>query len=202
MWVKVCGLTEQRSLDAAIEAGADAVGFVFAPKSPRYIDAADAAPLVQSVPPGVRTVGVFRRQPLDDVIRTATEAGVTTVQLHGDEPPSDFATLASHGFATIRATTASTYLAVAANERDAWHEDFLLLDAPNPGAGVTFDATELLESPPARDWVLAGGLTPDNVADLIAMLTPWGVDVSSGVESAPGVKNPDRIRAFIAAAKH
>ncbi|WP_449409122.1 phosphoribosylanthranilate isomerase [Microbacterium maritypicum] len=201
MWVKVCGLRDEQSLDAAGEAGADAVGFVFAAKSPRFLAAADASHLVSRVPRSVATVGVFRRQPVDDVVRLATEAGVTTVQLHGDEPPSDFALVRAHGFRTIRATTAARYLAETPDQRDAYGEDLLLLDAPSPGAGRTFDASDLRTSPPSRDWALAGGLTPENVVGLIRDLRPWGVDVSSGVESAPGMKDPDRVRAFITAVR-
>lgn len=199
VWVKICGLSDAENLDVAIEAGADAVGFVFAPRSPRYVEATAVTALLERVPTGVETVGVFRNQPLEDVIRTAELAGVSTVQLHGDEPPTDHAELRARGWRTIRATTASGWLS---DERRAqYREDLLLIDAPEPGAGETFDATALLRDPPARSWILAGGLRPGNVAGLVATLGPWGVDVSSGVEESPGRKSPELIREFVAAAR-
>ncbi|MFZ4892814.1 phosphoribosylanthranilate isomerase [Plantibacter sp. Mn2098] len=198
MWVKVCGLGTTETVHAAIDVGADAIGFVFAPRSPRTIDPATVRGLIADVPADVETVGVFRNQPIAEVIAMATAAGVGWVQLHGDEPPSDHDRLHDLGFSTIRATSAARY---AADEgRLEFGEDRLLIDAPVPGAGETFDASSLIADPPHRDWVLAGGLRPDNVAGLIAQLGPAGVDVSSGVESAPGVKSVDLIRAFVEAA--
>jgi len=201
MWIKVCGLRDTMALDAAVEAGADAVGFVFAPGSPRTIDAEEAAALVRRTPEGVRTVGVFRRQPVDEVIRIATIAGVSTVQLHGDEPAGDFAAVKARGLQTVRATSAQTYLDEDPQDRDDRLVDLLLIDAPTPGSGRTFDTRHIARTPPARDWILAGGLHPGNVAEAIATARPWGVDVSSGVESAPGVKDPGLIREFVAAAR-
>lgn len=201
MWIKVCGLRDEPAVDAAVAAEADAVGFVFAPGSPRTVTPVDAAMLVRRVPPGIETVGVFRRQGIDDVISMARAADVTTVQLHGDEPPEDFETLRMHGFRTIRATSAQTYLSEDPLVRQQHQEDILLIDAPVPGSGQTFDASALIRTPPPRDWVLAGGLDPDNVADVARAARPRGVDVSSGVESAPGIKDPERIRAFVTAAR-
>ncbi|GAA1079911.1 phosphoribosylanthranilate isomerase [Tsukamurella spumae] len=195
MFVKVCGLRTAETVAAAVAASADAVGFVFAPGSVRLIDAGAAAPLVAAVPEGVETVGVFRGQPIDEVLRLARAAGVDTIQLHGDEPDDHFVRAAAAGFATIRAISAARYTASghAGSER-------LLIDATVPGSGAAFDPADL-PVPPDADWLLAGGLRPDNVAELIAAFGPSGVDVSSGVESAPGVKDPARIRAFIAAAR-
>lgn len=199
MWVKVCGLQTAETVRAAIDAGADAIGFVFAPRSPRTTDAATVRALIADVPEGVATVGVFRKQPIDEVVAIARESGVGWVQLHGDEPPADHHRLRDGGWKTIRATSAASY--AADERRDDFHEDLLLIDAPVPGAGETFDASSLLADPPHRDWILAGGLRPDNVAALVAELRPAGVDVSSGVESAPGVKSVELIRAFVAAAR-
>lgn len=201
MWVKVCGLRDAVALDAAVAAGADAVGFVFAPASPRTVAPADAAMLVQRLSSQVETVGVFRRQNIDDVVSMARAASVSTVQLHGDEPPSDFAVLRSHGFRIIRATSARTYLNEADATRAEYQEDLLLIDAPTPGAGQTFDTSALVRTPPERDWILAGGLDPDNVIGLIDAVRPWGVDVSSGVESAPGVKDAELIRTFVSSVR-
>ncbi len=195
MFVKVCGLRTPETVDAAVEAGADAVGFVFAPGSVRLIEPAAAAELVARVPEGVETVGVFRGQPIDEVLRLARASGVGTIQLHGDEPDEYFARAAEAGFRTIRAISASRYTASghAGGER-------LLIDATVPGSGEPFDPADL-PVPPTVDWLLAGGLRPDTVASLIAAFGPSGVDVSSGVESAPGVKDPSLIRAFARAAR-
>lgn len=195
MFVKVCGLRTPETVDAAVEAGADAVGFVFAPGSVRLIEPAAAAELVARVPEGVETVGVFRGQPIDEVLRLARASGVGTIQLHGDEPDEYFARAAEAGFRTIRAISASRYTASghAGGER-------LLIDATVPGSGEPFDPADL-PVPPTVDWLLAGGLRPDTVAALIAAFGPSGVDVSSGVESAPGVKDPGLIRAFVRAAR-
>lgn len=201
MWVKVCGLREAVTLDAALAAGVDAVGFVFAPASPRVIAPTDAAALAQRVPVGVETVGVFRRQSITEVINIASAAAVSTVQLHGDESAECFAALRLRGFRTIRATSAQAYLGQTTQARDEYQEDLLLIDAPSPGAGRTFDTSALVRTPPDRDWILAGGLDPENVAELIRAVRPWGVDVSSGVESAPGVKDAERIRDFVAAVR-
>lgn len=195
MFVKVCGLRTAETVASAVAAGADAVGFVFAPGSVRLIDADAAAALVAGVPQGVETVGVFRGQSIDEVLRLAREAGVDTIQLHGDEPDDHFVRAGAAGFATIRAISAARYTASGHAGPGR-----LLIDATVPGSGAAFDPADL-PIPPDVDWLLAGGLRPDNVAALIAAFGPSGVDVSSGVESAPGVKDPALIRAFVAAAR-
>lgn len=195
MFVKVCGLRTPEAVDAAVEAGADAVGFVFAPGSVRLIDPAAASVLLARVPERVETVGVFRGQPIDEVLRLARASGVGTIQLHGDEPDDHFARAAAAGFRTIRAISAARF-----TESGHAGQERLLIDATVPGSGATFDPADL-PVPPSVDWLLAGGLRPDNVAALIDAFGPSGVDVSSGVESAPGVKDPALIRAFIAATR-
>jgi phosphoribosylanthranilate isomerase len=203
-WVKICGLSTPETVDAAVEAGADAVGFVLAPGSPRTIDAATAAVLRARVPQGVETVGVFRGQGVAEVLDLARASGVSTVQLHGDESPGDVAVVRAAGFRVVRAVSASRFAAEAEEERVAFGEDALLLDAVDPGAGAVFDAGPLLAAPPTRDWLLAGGLTPGNVAGLLGSLRSAGavgVDVSSGVESSRGVKDVGLVADFVAAAR-
>jgi phosphoribosylanthranilate isomerase len=197
MWVKVCGLRDPESVAAAVEAGADAVGFVFAPGSPRVVDATLARSLGAAAS-GVLTVGVFRNQPVDEVIRIAEAAGVDAVQLHGWESAADHEAVRAAGWPTIRAMAARDYTVEI--DAVAHPSDYLLLDAPEPGAGEPFDGAYLAARPPSRPWVLAGGLTPRNVAERIRELRPWGVDVSSGVETAPGRKSPELIARFVAAA--
>ena len=203
-WVKICGLSTPETVDAAVEAGADAVGFVFAAGSPRTIDPESARELVARVPAGVETVGVFRGQGIGTVLDLARASSVSTVQLHGDESPADVTAVHAEGFRVIRAVSAAAYAAEPEEARVAFREDALLLDAIDPGAGAVFDVGPLLSAPPAREWLLAGGLTPDNVAGLLVGLRPHGavgVDVSSGVESSRGVKSVDLIRAFVEAAR-
>ena len=201
MYIKICGLQTAETVAAAIDAGADAVGFVFAPGSPRTITAELAAELGRAVPSGVETVGVFRNQPIGTVVDTARRAALTTVQLHGGEPLADMARLRGEGFRPLRAFSAAAYCTLAPAEKLAWASERILLDAVEPGAGVSFDATVLEGATPSGFWLLAGGLTPGNVAQFATSLRPDGVDVSSGVESSRGVKDSRLIRAFIEAAR-
>lgn len=201
MYIKICGLQTAATVAVAVEAGADAVGFVFAPGSPRTITAALAAELVHLVPAAVETVGVFRNQPLEDVLKTARAAKLSTVQLHGDEPLSAVTQLRHAGFRTLRAFSAAAYNALAPAEKLSWQSERILLDAVEPGAGVRFSSSELAHGTPRGFWLLAGGLTPGNVAELASAMQPDGVDVSSGVESSRGVKDAGLIREFIHAAR-
>lgn len=201
MFIKICGLQTHATVAAAVTSGADAVGFIFAPGSPRTVSADLVAELVQEVPAPVETVGVFRNQPLTEVIDTARHANVSTVQLHGVEPLADIARLQEEGFQTLRAFTVDAYNALSGADKLAWSAERILLDAVDPGAGVTFDASMLDGGTPPGFWLLAGGLRPENVAELSARLRPAGVDVSSGVESSRGVKDVARIAAFSAAAR-
>jgi len=201
MYVKICGLQTTDTVAAAVEAGADAVGFVFAPGSPRTIGAELALRLGREVPLDIETVGVFRNQPLDEVLDIASAAKLTTVQLHGNETLADTARLRQAGFRTLRAFSAAGYSALAPAGKLAWASERILLDAVEPGAGVAFDASVLGGDAPKGFWLLAGGLNPGNVAQLVAALGPSGVDVSSGVESSRGIKDTGLIREFIEAAR-
>lgn len=198
--MKICGLRDAHSVDVAVDEQVNAIGFVFAPASPRFIEATEAVRLVNRIPRHIETVGVFRNQPLEDVLRISAAADVSTVQLHGDEPASDFLSVKARGLRTIRATSARAYLEHAHAEGNS-AVDYLLLDAPIPGGGATFDDRDLIRSPPTHPWIMAGGLNPENVTALVQRMQPWGVDVSSGVESTRGIKDPARIRAFVAAAR-
>jgi phosphoribosylanthranilate isomerase len=195
VFVKVCGLRTEADVATAVSAGADAVGFVFA-RSPRQIDTATARRLIADVPAEVMTVGVFLGMPAAEVGRIASEAGVGFVQLHGNYPREAFEELA--GLRLLRATTlvADTDVTVG-----AYGEEMLLLDSPVAGSGQQWDLSTLSQTRPTGKWLLAGGLTPANVAEAIKAANPWGVDVSSGVESSRGVKDHGLIREFLAAAK-
>lgn len=201
MYVKICGLQTAETVIAAVASGANAVGFVFAPGSPRTISAMQVAKLVRNVPRSIETVGVFRNQPIDEVVKTAHEAGVSTVQLHGDESLADMARLHEEGLRTLRAFSAAAYNSLGAAEKRSWESERILLDAVEPGAGIVFDAHLLADGAPRGFWLLAGGLNPANVATLAATLQPSGVDVSSGVETARGVKDVALIRRFVEVAR-
>jgi phosphoribosylanthranilate isomerase len=197
VFVKVCGLRTRSDVDVAVAAGADAIGFVFA-ESVRKVDASTVRLLTADVPEGVLPVGVFAGIPTSEAGRIAQQAGVSAVQLHGDYPPQAFEELADTPLRLIRATTLTEDTAVTAG---ACGEDMLLLDSPVAGSGERWDLSVLARSMPTGNWLLAGGLTPRNVATAIQTAQPWGVDVSSGVESARGVKDHALIREFISNAK-
>ena len=194
LFVKVCGLRTGPDVATAVSSGADAVGFVLTP-SPRQIAPAEVRRLVRDVPPGVLTVGVFRGEPVGEVRAAVEESDVRAIQLHGDEPPEHFDALADLGLPLIRATSA------AGDLRNGSHgEDLLLVDSAKPGSGTAWEWNDLAGAIEGR-WLLAGGLHPGNVGAAVTALRPWGLDVSSGVEVSRGVKDPELIRAFLAAAR-
>jgi len=199
-WIKICGLSTPETVDAAVDAGADALGFVFAAGSPRTVTADLAKELVERVPEGIDAVGVFRDQPIDEVVGIASEVGLTTLQLHGRESVSDFARARDAGFFTIRAVSADDYLRETPEQRAAFDHDLLLLDAAVPGSGALVDPATLAGRVDEA-WILAGGLTPANVVAAVQALDPDGVDVSSGVESERGVKDAAKIRSFVEAVR-
>ncbi len=196
MFVKICGLREPEHVAAAVSAGADAIGFVLT-ASPRQVTPERAAELAAEIPENVLTVGVFAGQTVAEVRALADASGVRAIQLHGNYPAESFAALAEHSARLIRAVGADTAQPLTAG---AFGEDLLLVDAPKPGSGESWDPA-VLPSLPTGQWLLAGGLYPDTVTAAIAAVHPWGVDVSSGVEVSRGVKDSEAIRRFIAAAK-
>ncbi|WP_018682236.1 phosphoribosylanthranilate isomerase [Actinokineospora enzanensis] len=194
MFVKVCGLRTPSDVAVAVAAGADAVGFVFA-RSPRQVGVAEARELAGQVSDGVVTVGVFKDIDAAEAAEMTAAAGLDMIQLHGDYPHAAFDQLS--GKRLIRATAHTPDTDV---HTGAWGEEMLLLDSPAAGSGERWDLSTLDTEPTGR-WLLAGGLDPDNVADAVRAARPWGVDVSSGVESARGVKDPELIRRFLAAVR-
>lgn len=197
MFVKVCGLSTPESIREAVDAGADAVGFVLT-ASPRVVSPAQVTQLLSSVPDGVAAVGVFRHEPAEDAVAIARAAGLDWIQLHGDRTPEDVKTAHDAGMKVIRAVAIGT----AEDAFGSWGEELLLVDAAFPGSGESWDySTMRSKGLEGRKWLLAGGLNPDNVSEAVRAAGAWGVDVSSGVEQSPGVKDPAKIRAFVAAAK-
>lgn len=194
LFIKICGLKTEQDVDTAVKAGADAIGFVFS-ESPRRITPARAAELSRRVPENILTVGVFRNESLDYVRSTATESGVRAIQLHGVDDRPYFDALAAWTLIRAMAFTDNT------PPVGALGEDMLLLDAPIPGSGTAWDWSKMPTSQPGQKWLLAGGLTPDNVSAAVQATHPWGVDVSSGIERTRGEKDPALITAFIKAAR-
>ncbi len=197
MFVKVCGLSTPESVRAAVAAGADAVGFVLT-RSPREVTPALARELLADVPDGIAAVGVFRHEPAAEAVVLARRAGLEWVQLHGDRTPADVQAVHDAGLKVIRAVTMGAGLEAFAS----WGEELLLIDAAVPGSGEAWDYSSVrAKGLEGRNWLLAGGLDPANVAGAAAQAGAWGVDVSSGVEASRGVKDLAKIRAFVTSAK-
>lgn len=197
MFVKICGITNEDDALLAVAMGADAVGFIFAP-SPRQVAPQQVYDITRRLPPEVLTVGVFRNELPERVVSQAMLAGVKAVQLHGHETPEQTAHVARHFRWVIKAFTAGSAQLARADE---WGTDLVMVDSPGGGSGKVFDWTLAGEAPTDVNLILAGGLNPDNVADAIAAVEPWGVDVASGVESSPGRKDVTLVRRFIANAR-
>ena len=206
--VKICGLRRPEDVAAALRAGARYLGFVFFDRSPRHVNPAQAAALAAAVGSDAARVGLFV-DPDDDTLRaTLAEVPLDIIQLHGDEPPARVAEIrALTGLPVMKAVG----IATPADLDRLWDHglaaDMLLIDArPAPGAdrpggnGLAFDWRLLAGRQILRPWLLAGGLTPENVAQAIRLTGARGVDVSSGVESAPGLKDEALMRSFVARA--
>jgi len=204
-WVKICGVTRADDARAAFDAGADAIGINFWPGSRRFCGVEAARDIVEAAGPESLVFGVFVDASREDVLRTVRETGLSGVQLHGGQGPDE---ACDWGLPTILAVAANSREAVvravrerkeaAAREADAYR---LLIDhVSGGGSGLTVDDS-LLEGVDLRDAVLAGGLTPQNVAARVACLRPFGVDVAGGVESAPGIKDARAVAAFVRAAR-
>jgi len=198
--VKICGIKTLPDALAAIEAGADYLGFNFYPKSVRFIEksaCAEITSVLKREHPQVKLVGVFVNSSVDEIKDILQTCSLDLAQLHGDETPEIFAQLAPHAFRAFRGIPESN----AGYERD--EAPFMLIDAAVKGvyggSGVTADWTAAAELAKKYPLLLAGGLTPENVADAVRQVRPWGVDVASGVESAPGEKDAEKMSAFVRA---
>jgi len=222
IWIKICANTSLEDALLAAEAGADAVGFVFAP-SPRQVTAVEVAAIVPHLPVAVEKIGVFVDATLEEIVSTVEACGLTGVQLHFDAAPELPARLHERlgpelrilGVVHFGAGTGEQQAARMADLDRNPHVDAVLVDSRTEmaagGTGVTFDWVEarkaLFQNAEAQSSevkprrIAAGGLNPDNVAEAIAVLRPWGVDVVSGVEAAPGHKDKAKVREFVARAR-
>jgi len=216
LWIKICGNTSLKDARLAVEAGADAVGFVFAP-SPRRVSAAEAAAIVPHLPAAVEKIGVFVDASLNEIYSTVRTCGLTGVQLHfeaGLEAPAKLRARLGPQLRILRVvhfdagtpgqTTEQIGLIAQNGQVDAVLIDSRTATAVG-GTGVAFDwvaARRTVFGEGARlKLVVAGGLNPENVAEAVGLLQPWGVDVVSGVEAAPGRKEPNKVGAFVARAR-
>ena len=200
--VKICGVTNIEDALAAVDAGADALGFMFYENSPRNVPAKVAADLIRQLPPFVAKVGVFVNAAEETVRRTIGECGIDTLQFHGDETPEfclNFRPLKI--FKAFRVENLESLTALPAYRTDAWLLDSFVAGKLG-GTGAKFNWDLAVESKKlGRPIILAGGLTPENVLDAVRKVQPFAVDVSSGVESGPGKKDHAKVRRFIAEAK-
>lgn len=206
--VKICGLTDAAALDAAIRARAECAGFVFFAPSPRNLSATDAAALAARADRRIRLVGLFVDASDAEIAAGVAAARLDALQLHGEETPERAAQLkAQFGLPVWKALPVTTSEDVARAERYAGAADFILFDAKTPkgtlpgGMGVRFDWSLVAHWRGPLPWGVAGGLTPANVAEAVRITGAPLVDTSSGVESAPGVKDIDKIAAFVRAAR-
>jgi phosphoribosylanthranilate isomerase len=202
--VKICGITRPEDAELAASLGAWAIGFILWPQSKRVADPAIAAGIARTMRRRVEVVGVFVNPTLDDVVHANEAIGFTHVQLHGDEGPAFCTAVAERtGARVIKALRIGSGADIRAAAR--YHTDFHLLDAAAGaaygGTGRTWDWRLLAQRHSSVPMILSGGLDPGNVAEAVAAARPWAVDVASGVESAPGIKDPAKVEAFIAAAQ-
>jgi phosphoribosylanthranilate isomerase len=193
MFVKICGITRAEDAAVAIEYGASAIGFIFWAKSPRYVDPAQARTIVQTLPPFVTPVGVFVNASADAMNAVAAQVGLGAVQLHGEETPDLLDDIASPVVKAVGQIDADVATRWPSRVR-------LLVDADDRvqrgGTGTKADWAAAARLARQRPIMLAGGITPENVADAVETVRPFGIDVSSGVEDAPGIKNPEKLRAL------
>lgn len=198
--IKICGLTREEDVLVAVDAGADAIGFVFYPKSPRYVSPERAAQLAALLPPFVSAVGLFVNAAAEEVERTLATVSLHVLQFHGDEDESYCRRFSRPYLKAARMRADLDLVQYAAGYPSA---QAILLDAfveGYGGGGETFDWSRIPRHL-ARPIVLSGGLTPDNATEAVRRVRPAAVDVSSGVEVAKGIKDAARIRAFVAAVR-
>jgi phosphoribosylanthranilate isomerase len=199
--VKICGITRLEDAQVAVEAGADALGFVFYPPSPRYVTPEQAAQIIRWLPPFVTTVGLVVDVPLDTVHDIALHCRLDRIQLHGRETPEFCGRVKHPVIKAFRIKNADSLADLPGYRVAAYLLDAYVEGALPGGTGALFAWELAAQVKPYGPVILAGGLTPENVGAAITQTHPYGVDVSSGVECAPGIKDHEKVRAFIERAK-
>ena len=196
--VKICGITSADDAAAAVEAGADALGFVFAPGTPRLVQLDVAERIVKELPPFVATVGVFVDQPLEDLLRIADRCHLRAVQLHGSEPEAYSRRIPFTVIKAIRVRDAHDLRAIETYPAHAFLLDaFVEGQAGGTGMAISWDLARHAKG--KAPIILSGGLRPETVGQAVRLVRPYGVDVSSGVERSPGRKDHKKVREFLAA---
>jgi phosphoribosylanthranilate isomerase len=195
--VKICGITCLEDAGAAVAAGADALGFIFAPGSPRRVEPATAARMAAALPPFVTTVGVFVNQPLEEILEVACRCRLQMIQLHGAEPPDLARRLPLPVIRAIRVKDETSLAATAAYPARAFLLD-AFVEGREGGTGRTFPWALAVLAKPAGPIILSGGLTPENVGEAVRRVRPYAVDACSGVECRPGRKDPRKLEEFVA----
>lgn len=197
MFVKICGTTSEEDALLAVAMGADAIGFIFAP-SPRQIAPGRVADIVKRLPPEILTVGVFQDEAAQRVVEITNGSGLKAAQLSGHESVDVTRWIAERVF-TIKAFRAGS---AAIADGAAYGTRAIMIDSPSGGgSGQVFDWRLADGAPSGVPLILAGGLNAGNVAEAIAAVRPWGVDVATGVEKSPGMKDPRKLREFVAAVR-
>lgn len=199
--VKICGITSAEDALAAVDAGADALGFMFYEASPRCVTSNQALEMLRDIPPFVARVGVFVNPSVDKVRATIAETGIDTLQFHGEETPAFCRQFGLRVIKAFRVRNAQSLKPLADFPSEAWLLDSFV-EGKHGGTGAVFNwdlAAQAVKQ--GGRVILAGGLTPENAADAVRQVRPYALDVSSGVELAPGRKDVAKVRAFIAAAK-
>lgn len=196
--VKICGITSAEDAAAAVEAGADALGFVFVPGTPRLVHLDVAEQIVKDLPPFVTTVGVFVDQPLEDVLRIAGRCKLRAVQLHGNEPEAFSRRIPFTVIKAIRIRDARDLAPIGTYPAHAFLLD-AFVEGQTGGTGTPISWDLARHAKGKVPIILSGGLRPETVAQAVRTVRPYGVDVSSGVETSPGRKDHKKVREFIAA---
>jgi phosphoribosylanthranilate isomerase len=195
--IKICGITREADALGAVAQGANALGFIFAP-STRKVDVETVHDIVKRVPKDILTVGVFRNANIDEIVEVVKTAQLSAVQLHGHESVADVSRIKGYVDTVIKAVVCDTQLLTEFDESDA---DFLLVDGENPGSGEPHDFEPLRRVTLLTPVIAAGGLTPLTVGSVVRNYPVSGVDVSTGVESSPGLKDPVLVAQFVQAAR-
>ncbi|MGB2691168.1 MAG: phosphoribosylanthranilate isomerase [Thermodesulfobacteriota bacterium] len=199
--IKICGITNMEDAQASADYGADALGFIFYKESKRYIDPKVAKSIIFSLPPFITTVGVFVNHDLDEISQIKETTGIQVAQLHGDETPEFASSLPINVIKVIRVKDKSDLDKVAQYSAQAILFD-TYSDTEYGGTGESFDWEILNDMSSTKRIILSGGLNPENVLEAVQIVRPYAVDVSSGVEVAPGKKNHTKIKKFIEAIKN
>ena len=198
--IKICGITNPDDALMAVEAGADALGFVFVPNTPRYITSGPAASIIEQLPPFITTVGLFVNEHVAKIERIADQCRLDVIQLHGDESPEFCSTLNRKTIKAFRVKDESSLFQLPNYRVSAYLLDTYVKGRMG-GTGVVFNWALAEKTKQYGQVILAGGLNPDNVADAVRQVRPYAVDVSSGVEAHPGRKAPAKVEAFIDAVR-